>query len=262
VAANKRIDFQSWSPVRVIGTVPVAADGSACFKVPADRAIYFQALDDRYMEVVRMRSMVSLKPGEIRGCRGCHESQAAAPASSLSPPAATGQPPATPSPPAWGSERLLGYEWLVQPILDQHCTDCHGGQDPDAGLDFTPARAADGLFQSYRTMFGLVAGAPEPKRLLVSCSDRFSSADVTRTRQFGSHKSPLIRVLIDDPLHREKASLAPDEWLALVTWVDANAPYHDRFINKRPEDGSEPSRKVVPDLTLPAAFVQHIGSSN
>jgi hypothetical protein len=214
------------------------------------------------MEVVRMRSMVSLKPGEIRGCRGCHESQAAAPMASLAAPAATGHPPATPSPPAWGSERLLGYEWLVQPILDRHCTDCHGSQDPDGGLDFTATRAADGLAQSYRTIFGLVAGAAEPQRRLVSCSDRFSPADVTRPRQFGSHKSPLIRVLIDDPLHREKASLASDEWLALVTWVDANAPYHDRFINKRPAEGSEPRREIVPDLRLPVALFQPIGTSD
>ncbi|MFH1264707.1 MAG: hypothetical protein ABIK89_03225, partial [Planctomycetota bacterium] len=71
-ASTRRIDFQSWSPVRVIGTVPVERDGSASFHVPADVALYFQALDERQMEIRRVRSMVSFKPGEVRGCTGCH----------------------------------------------------------------------------------------------------------------------------------------------------------------------------------------------
>jgi hypothetical protein len=254
VAGQKRIDFQSWSPVRVIGTVPVAEDGSAHFRVPADSAIYFQALDDRHMEVVRMRSMVSLKPGEVRGCRGCHESQAGAPLPSSGLPTALGRPPLSPTPPSWGAERLLGYEWLLQPILDRHCIRCHGAEEPDGGLDFTATAASDGLYQSYRTLFGLTAGGNEPGRRLVSCSDRFSDARVTRPMQFGSHKSSLVRVLLDNPLHRDEVRLEPDEWLTLVTWVDANAPYHDRFFNKRPQDGGTPRREIVPDLTLPVAL--------
>jgi mono/diheme cytochrome c family protein len=29
--------------------------------------------------------------------------------------------------------------------------------------------------------------------------------------------------------------LGEEDWLRLVTWIDANAPYHGGFINKRPE---------------------------
>ena len=35
-----------WTPVEVFGTVPVEADGSAHFQVPADTAVYFQLLDE------------------------------------------------------------------------------------------------------------------------------------------------------------------------------------------------------------------------
>ncbi|MCL2105415.1 MAG: hypothetical protein FWH21_10310, partial [Kiritimatiellaeota bacterium] len=68
-----------WCPVRVIGTVPVDADGSAHFKVPiADNAsVYFQALDENFMEIRRMRSSVSFAPGENRSCNGCHETRTA-----------------------------------------------------------------------------------------------------------------------------------------------------------------------------------------
>ena len=31
----------------------------------------------------------------------------------------------------------------------------------------------------------------------------------------------------------QRAKLTAEDWLRLVTWIDANAPYHDGFINKR-----------------------------
>jgi len=239
--------------VRVIGTVPVENDGSAAFTVPADTAVYFQALDDRHMEIRRMRSVVSLKAGEVRGCTGCHESRASASASLASIPKAMLREPDVPSPPPWGSDRMLGYEWLVQPILGRHCVRCHGREEPDGGLDLTATRTDDGLYQSFRTMFGRLPGQTEPGRLLVSCSDRFSNADVSKPKQFGSHKSPLVRVLLDDPLHRDEVELNSGEWLSLVTWVDANAPYHDAFFNKRPVDGGQPRREVTPRVQTPLA---------
>jgi hypothetical protein len=244
-AGSRRIDFQSWSPVRVIGTVPVESDGSACFTVPADTGIYFQALDERHMEVRRMRSVVSLKSGELRGCTGCHESRGGAPATGLSIPAASLHEPTRPKPPPWGSDRLLGYEWLIQPILDRHCVECHGREKPDGGIDLTATRAKDGLYQSFRTMFGRLPDGKATDPVLVACSDRFSNADVTKPKQFGSHKSLLVRVLIDDKLHRQKVKLGDREWISLVTWIDANAPYHDAFFNKRPDDGGSPRREVV-----------------
>ena len=262
VAGQENPAFQSWSPGRVIGDVPVAADGSACFKVPADTAVYFQALDENRMEVYRMRSMVSLKAGEVRGCRGCHESQAKSPIAAGSIPVALRKPAELPTPPPWGADRLLGYEWLVQPILDRHCVDCHGQEDPEGKLDFTSTRSADGLMQSYRTMFGLAPGSTTRGRLLVSCSDRFSNADVTRPMQFGSHKSPLIRVLLDDQLHRDEVHLDAASWRSLVTWVDANAPYHDRFLNKRPSNTQLTKQGGVPRLTLPREFQGDLAGSS
>ena len=247
-AGGKHLAFSSWSPVRVIGEVPVESDGSASFTVPADTAVYFQALDGNHMEVVRMRSMVSFKQGEVRGCRGCHETQAKAPAAALAgaTPLALTAPPCAPTPPPWGAQRLLGYEWLVQPVLDRHCLGCHGSEKPDGKVDLSSTRAADGLMQSYRTIMGLAPGATKPGRPLVACSNRFSDAGVSRPREFGSHQSPLVRVLLDDAVHKREVKLDPTEWLSLVTWIDANAPYHDAFLNKRPAQGGEPIRDVPP----------------
>jgi hypothetical protein len=234
--------------------VPVEADGSAYFTVPTDTSVYFQALDENYLEVRRMRSHISFQPGEVRGCVGCHETGMKSPITGAASPLALSRPPATPSPPPWGADKLLGYEWLMQPILDRHCTRCHGSTDPDGGLDLSSTVAADGFFQSFRTMFGRTSTsvpsdgkASAAGRQLVAISDRLSGAEVSKPYEFGSYKSPLARVLLDDDLHRREVNLCRDEWLALVTWIDANAPYHDRFFNRRPPGGGPPRRDIAWD---------------
>ena len=67
---------------------------------------------------------------------------------------------------------------------------------------------------------------------------------VSTTKEFGSHASPLVRVFLDDELHQKGVQLSPTDWLSLVTWIDANAPCHDAFLNKRPGDGGGAIRDV------------------
>ena len=248
-AWERQFGFWSWAPVRVIGTVAVEADGSAHFRVPVDAAVYFETLDDKYMELRRMRSHVTFQPAEARGCRGCHETQAAAPAAGSRVPVALLRDAETPTPPPWGAQRLLGYEWLVQPIFDRHCLRCHGRDDPKGGIDLSATRTEGGFYQSFRTLFPASKGkAAKP---LVSCSDRFSDAGISQPKEFGSHRSPLVLVLLNDPLHKKEVRLAADEWLALVTWVDANAPYYDTFCNRRPPGGGGPRRDIAIELPSP-----------
>ena len=58
---------------RVLGTVPVEADGSAHFHAPAVRSLFFVALDEDGRAVKRMQSFTTVQPGETLGCVGCHE---------------------------------------------------------------------------------------------------------------------------------------------------------------------------------------------
>lgn len=90
----------NWTPAEVIGTVPVEADGSAHFTVPVDKAVYFQLLDENFMELRRMRSFISFQPGEFRGCTGCHESREHASHHAVTPfPLALAKEPAAPQAP-------------------------------------------------------------------------------------------------------------------------------------------------------------------
>ncbi len=56
--------------------------------------------------------------------------------------------------------------------------------------------------------------------------------------------SRLTRVLLDDSLHLREVRLPPDDWMALVTWIDANAPYYDKFFNRRPAEGGAAVRTI------------------
>ena len=58
---------------RVLGTVPLAADGSFHLEVPADRLLHFQVLDSDRRVVGNQLTWISVRPGETRSCVGCHE---------------------------------------------------------------------------------------------------------------------------------------------------------------------------------------------
>jgi hypothetical protein len=211
----------NWTPVRILGTVPVEADGSAKFRVPVDTPVYFQLLDENHMELRRMRSFISFQPGEVRGCSGCHETQPVAPARGDSA-VALRREASAPEPPPWG-DRAISFLRDVQPVLDRRCVRCHGGLKPAGGLDYSGGLTALHN-QAYDTIIA---------KGLVAVSNKNDDAKITPPLAFGSHKSKLVAVLRREP-HTKRAELSKDDWLRLAAWIDANAPYHDGFIDKRP----------------------------
>ena len=225
----------NWTPARVLGTVPVEPDGSACFRVPADTAVYFQLLDAEQMELRRMRSFISFQPGETRACTGCHESRATA-SVIQAPPIAHFKGPAELIPAPWG-DRPVSFLRDIQPVLDARCTRCHAGLKPAGGLDLT-----GGLTASHNQAYDAILRAR-----LVAVSNKNDDARITAPLAFGSHRSKLVAVL-REAKHAERAKLSRDDWLRLVTWIDLNAPYHDRFINKRP---ARPDYNLGADRDLP-----------
>lgn len=280
-----------WGAARVIGIVPVEADGSAHFKVPANQTVYFHALDENFLELRRMRSNVTFMAGETRSCIGCHESKTVAPTTGYAGvPSALRREPSTPVPPAWGDRQIPDFERHIQPIFDGHCVRCHGQDDPVGGLEFT-ARRMDGYLQSYRTLFGLDVNEPTPftrgywaiwhpdrPRLsddahneaksflrdllrkppddqLLRLADYMGGPEVTEPLEFGSGASKLTLTLLHDELHRQEVTMSLNEWLSLVTWVDLNAQYWGTFVEKdRYYASRQADGAVVPPRRIRALF--------
>ena len=192
------------------GTVPVEADGSASFIAPAGKVLYLQVLDEDYNEIQRMRSVVQLQPGEVRGCVGCHE-----PRSSAAPvvrPAALRQPPRVLDPPPWGAGPL-SYEKVVQHVWDAHCVRCHNAKHKRK-LDLTAALDKEKVPASYRTLisqgwvhyFDYTWGREHSKAPALS---------------FGTVKSTLWKVLAAG---HNKVQLSPSEARRVKCWTDLNCP--------------------------------------
>ncbi len=64
---------------RSLGEAPVEKDGSFYVEVPANQAVRFELLDANGQTIVAERSWIWTRPGEQRGCPGCHGDKALAP---------------------------------------------------------------------------------------------------------------------------------------------------------------------------------------
>ena len=130
----------------VLGTVPIAADGSAYFRLPSGVPVLFQALDAEGFAVQTMRSLTYVQPGQTLACIGCHEHRDLSPSAGALPLAAREEPARLRLGPegSWP----LRYDQLVQPVLDRYCVSCHRPDSDDkdaAAFDLTPARSYDSL---------------------------------------------------------------------------------------------------------------------
>lgn len=252
---------------RILGTTPVEADGSVCFKAPPGRALHFQLLDEHYRCVQTMRSFTGVMPGETRGCVGCHEGRG-------SPPPYTGdglamrRGAAALTPPPWGADVSIGYERFVQPVLDRYCGKCHQGEgEARKKLDFTfrPSNVRDPVFPHLPPQFTepyvtLVGGGnnwyqPVRKELIskhglpVSISGclivegyRERTAKALATLKPGTHMSSaslLIRRAMD--ANHIGAKMDADSLRRLIAWVDTNGTYlGEQEIRRMPDPVHKP----------------------
>ncbi len=205
----------SFTLERVLGTVPVEADGSAHFEAPALRSLILVALDKDGLAVKRMQSFLTVQPGETTSCVGCHEhrAQTIAPRGGL---LALARPPDRIEPER-GCPDVLDYPRDIQPVLDRLCADCHGyektarGGPREGGVILTGDRGP--MFShSYFTM---------TTRALFS-DGRNRPQSNYRPRELGSGASRILG-MIDGSHHGAKAS--PAEAQRLRLWIDAGAPY-------------------------------------
>ena len=122
---------------RVLGEVPVEADGSAFFEVPALRAFYFVAVDERGLAVKRMQNFTMVMPGETQGCVGCHEPRTENPDNRIHGDLVALRNPPNPIAPFAGVPEVFDYPRDIQPIWNKHCIACHSVEKPEGRVVLT-----------------------------------------------------------------------------------------------------------------------------
>lgn len=220
------MNYDDYDDKIILGTVPVESDGSAYFEVPAEKFIYLQALDANGDMLQTMRSGMSILPGEIASCAGCHESRTAPPPASLRHSLALKRKPSKIKPtPAGATGSEFSYIKNIQPILDKHCVKCHdfGGKGSekivlcgDRGLVFN---------QSYLQLHSKKA---------ISAIGAGPDA-VVEANTWGAKHSKIVRMIRNG---HSGVKMPESEFAVLRAWIDLNAPYYSTEDSAYPQNPS------------------------
>ncbi len=220
------MNFHSFENKRILGTVPVEPDGSAYFTVPAEKFVYFQALDADGLMVQSMRSGTVVQPGEQTGCIGCHDERRSAPPAGAMP-IALRRPPSQLT--GWhGPARLFNYAAEVQPVFDKHCVRCHDfGKPPGKKLilagDKNPFFNASYLDLWAKRMIACPGGGP---------------AEIRPARSWGARASRLGTVIRNAHPKHEKVTLSAEDRNRVITWMDINGVYYPDYTCAYPDSPS------------------------
>jgi hypothetical protein len=219
IANRPRIGVANAESARMLlGSVPVEVDGSAYFRAPAGKPLYFQAVDAQGRAVQGMRSVTYLQPGERRGCVGCHESPGTSPPNRA---LLAVQRSASQIQPGPDGTRPFSYPRLVQTVLDRHCVSCHHGTPAADGAAPDLTGRTEGEFtRSYHAL--------RPYVRWYEWGEASITQTVTRPGRGGADQSPLLAIL-NDAHHRSELALPDEDLRRIYLWLDANAPFYGTY---------------------------------
>ncbi len=213
----------------VLGTVPVEADGSARFLVPAHTPLLLQALDAEGNAYQTMRSLTYLQAGERVACVGCHEPKTSTPPPIESLPLAMQRPASHLDPGDWGG-RPFSYVEVVQPVLDQHCVQCHGAEEPAGDIDLTGqplghfSRSYHALMEDLNAFWGSGTNPENARKYLVPRFGARNQIQVTPPGGlYGARRSRLMQML---RAGHEDVQLSDDDLRRLAMWIDLNSIFY------------------------------------
>lgn len=233
----------SFTLERILGTVPVEADGSAYFELPARRSLFFVALDENDLSVKRMQSFLTVQPGEVTSCVGCHE-QRTRTILPRRPLLALDRPPSRITPERDVPE-VFDFPRDIQPILDRACVDCHGYDATNRG---GPAAGGIVLSGDRGPMFSHSYFTLTIEGLFSDGRNR--AASNLPPRSIGSSASRLLK-LVDGSHH--DARITPLDHKKLRLWIEAAATYPGTYaaLGSGMIGGYEENKQVETDYSWP-----------
>ncbi|MEI6646758.1 MAG: hypothetical protein WCP12_12055 [bacterium] len=208
----------------VLGTVPVEADGSAHFIVPAKLQVFFQALDENGLAVQSMRSGTHFQPGEEMACQGCHEPKNRAPGTVKSTPLAMKRPPSRLQPDVDGTNPF-SYPRLVQPVLNTYCVECHkkNVEKKAPRLDAEVVGMDKGAYMSLATKYYASYISLTPNFGFYDYGRKGEETHRTMPGKFGALGSKLYPMLVKG--HHD-VKLTPEAMHRITVWLDSCSMFY------------------------------------
>jgi len=213
-----------WAPIsyngtftleRVLGTIPVEADGSAYMELPADRSLFFVALDEQDNSVKRMQSFLTVRPGETTSCVGCHEHRVQTPVNPERSALLALKGPPSKVQKIRGIPEIFDFPRDIQPILDKHCLKCHDYDKRKGGViltgDHGPMYSHSYFTLTYLRQF--VDGRNKPKSNLPP-------------RSIGTSASPIMKKISGG---HNGVKLSKNEIDKIRYWIESGAVYSGTY---------------------------------
>ncbi len=221
-----------WDIKRILGTVPVEADGSAFFRVPANVPLSIQPLDEKGRALQLMRSWTQVMPGEMASCSGCHEENEASAGPNRRLLAMERAPSAIR--PWYGPERGFDFRREVQPVLDRACVGCHDGKgQPPAKAAFRGGLAKPNLTDrpdiciKSKDVYYLTDGFFPPSYIelcsYVRSHTQEGDNDLLSPCDVAADTTALVQMLENG---HHGVRLDAESWDRLNTWIDLNRMGH------------------------------------
>ena len=197
-----------WDVKLILGTARVEADGSACFRIPANTPVSIQPLDAEGRAVQLMRSWLVGMPGERVSCAGCHEQRMAS--LPLQRSVAEGRQSQALDPWYGRPPRPFAFAHEVFPVLERHCIGCHD-KAPTVGPRSKPCFKDPDT--AYNTLHPYIhrAGVESDMALL-------------NPMEYHASTSPLIQMLEKGHHGVRLADMTRESKERLYCWIDLNVP--------------------------------------
>ncbi len=220
----------SWDIKRILGTVDVEADGSACFEMPANTPVSIQPLDADGRAVQLMRSWVVGMPGERVSCLGCHEDNRASVHTKRTIADAKyfkGEIQKIQPTDKYGV-RPWGFANEMWPVVRKHCLGCHGDEQkaPVAKSDQGGLKPGTSNLTGRRIVMKDAESAYRTLHPYIRRPGPEGDVRMLTPLDFHASTSPLVQIL-------EKGhfgvALSPAEMLKIYEWADLNAPFFGKW---------------------------------
>ncbi len=196
--------------LRILGEVPVEADGSFLVRIPADTPFYVQLLDAQGMALETQNGWIWVRRGTSRQCLGCHEDKELAPENRATDALVKINRHVLLEAPA---QRRIGADFKrsVMPIIQAKCASCHQGAKAPGGVDLD-AGPSEFFTRSFETLR--------------------SGGSNKYLQPGGARKSALIRMFVTAVPQgsggtHPAVSLTPTEKKTLVEWIDLGARWEN-----------------------------------
>ncbi|MBZ0254953.1 hypothetical protein K8I31_02760, partial [bacterium] len=193
---------------KLLGDAPIEEDGSFHLIVPADMPLHLQLLDDSGVAIRTQCGVMWVRPGERRGCIGCHEDPELAPPNRLA--QAVIQP-------AFDLTRIsdetisIDFEHTLAPILATQCSKCHD-DNHKLIIQTNPTSSVTDRRMNFQI---------DP-----NSNNKNAAAIYNQLRSFGYVKPGSASTSLMIKIMRGKPHSLSDETVqTFVDWINQGAPY-------------------------------------